>query len=464
MELTETLRKGLSALMEETVAAFISSHKEELLTSFLAHPKFLSLLHSPPNAKPGSSPQKRAHPADLARVKAKTKIADPSVRRPRVPRPPVKSSVAASAGKKARLLPPAKKEQRKSVGTDSEQKCKGPGGEVSPGAAAEDSGKAVATEPAEEDGSPRFPYEMEAMAEIPVKEEEKMKEPEAELEKMKEPVQAKEEENATKKEVDPLPIPSPAAAISPELIQPAEEEKKKIAPREIKVDLSPLSALDCLPPETFSDPHPTREHLSSFLLPALEHMLDELRSRIRSLENEYPATMQPARFSLGLREALLEVDETQEARELYDQTEPSAFSVLVAEIIVILLGRRDLINVKDSLQSWANIKLYLAEQTAGSDICQYMLTKVRNGELEFSPQTVIRIKGLTRGRKLEDEAAAEKSGLTSVLYAAVVEPALCMIGVIGKGEPYFDWTVAGYEASVIEDAINRIRNAMTDCY
>ena len=87
-----------------------------------------------------------------------------------------------------------------------------------------------------------------------------------------------------------------------------------------------------------------------------------VKKEIERMERENENVRKPVEFDIGIKDTFLEVEQTEEAKQLYDIEQPSELILLVAKILVGLLGKWDLINPEDPSATWQQIKIYFAER------------------------------------------------------------------------------------------------------
>ncbi len=182
---------------------------------------------------------------------------------------------------------------------------------------------------------------------------------------------------------------------------------------------------------------------------------DEVAKRQKDFETVNKEASKPIIFEIGLTETFLEVDQGEEVKQFYSIASPSPMILLMAKIVVGLLNRWELINPNDANATWTSIKAYFSEQMK-DNISNYLLEKVRNHELDFSPENIMRIRELTKWNKFDEQPDLKESGLFEVLYLGLIDPALRTMGISQKGEPYFVWSVMECQRQVLQKALDAL--------
>ena len=97
---------------------------------------------------------------------------------------------------------------------------------------------------------------------------------------------------------------------------------------------------------------------------------EEVNTKLESLKKSSPNYSDPIKLDLETGSAILEVDQAEELKQFYDLKDPSLQTMIIAKVLLLLLGKSDLIKTDEF--TFANIKKYFHEELK-DEICILIL-------------------------------------------------------------------------------------------
>ena len=87
----------------------------------------------------------------------------------------------------------------------------------------------------------------------------------------------------------------------------------------------------------------------------------EITEKVQKIESDHTNYADNVAFDIGTKESFLETEQVEENNNFYELEVPSAQSLFVAKVLVILLGRSNVI-VQDDNTTWDNVKKCFKEE------------------------------------------------------------------------------------------------------
>lgn len=87
---------------------------------------------------------------------------------------------------------------------------------------------------------------------------------------------------------------------------------------------------------------------------------EEVSIKIESLKKSNPNYSAPIKLDLETSSTILEVDQGEELKQFYDLKDPSLQTIIIAKVLLLLLGKSDLIKTDEI--TFENIKKYFHEE------------------------------------------------------------------------------------------------------
>lgn len=151
----------------------------------------------------------------------------------------------------------------------------------------------------------------------------------------------------------------------------------------------------------------------------------------------------------------MEIEAEEEENYFYSTKQPSSNTQIMMKVLAGLLNKWDLIIPDNPTLTIDNIKGFFKAQS-NNNICAFLLKKLKDKELNFEPNNLLKLKTLLANVVLAEKLEFEQDELMSLLYRAYISIILTHIGLMQKEAPYYQYKILSNECKLLSDGLKMI--------